>query len=364
MPVADPYTGEFISWELYNPLLNQLIVHNTPSNLDKFEEGLTEFDQTPKQVSIESKFITIAVNDLKKIGFSWDLSQSDLGSRSRQIPDLETSTYAYDINGDGIAEQIPFYTKPDGTNVINNTITETLLNAVTSPGPGAGSNTFSLSGIITDNADGDTLRVTMDYINSLGETELLSAPRVTTMNRKPAVISDLRTEFFNVASYPRIETAAGTEGAAAAAGAVEIEYEQFIFGITFSVTPAIIDNDKVRLWLNPQVRTLDGVTSEQQTVAVVNGQELRATYNLPQERIQAVWTNVIVHDGDTLVLGGLISDSTLKNEERVPYLSDIPVLGHLFRGKSRQVTQSSLLIFVTVDIIDPTGARYFEPQEM
>jgi len=46
----------------------------------------------------------------------------------------------------------------------------------------------------------------------------------------------------------------------------------------------------------------------------------------------------------------------------VPYLGDIPVLGFFFRGKSREVSQSSLLIFVTPTIIDPSGARYFEPQ--
>ncbi|MBZ0124130.1 MAG: type II and III secretion system protein, partial [Roseovarius sp.] len=57
------------------------------------------------------------------------------------------------------------------------------------------------------------------------------------------------------------------------------------------------------------------------------------------------------------VLGGMISDTTTSEQEKVPYLGDIPLIGFLFRGKSRQVQQTSLLIFVTVDIVDPTGAR-------
>jgi len=81
---------------------------------------------------------------------------------------------------------------------------------------------------------------------------------------------------------------------------------------------------------------------------------------LPNTSTQAVWTNVIVHDGDTLVLGGLVSDSTVKGLHKMPYLADIPVIGFFFRGKSRSVRQSSLLIFVTPTIIDTTGARFFE----
>ena len=67
-----------------------------------------------------------------------------------------------------------------------------------------------------------------------------------------------------------------------------------------------------------------------------------------------------MNDGDTLVLGGLVTDTTIQGEGRFPYLADIPLIGYFFRGKSAEVRQSSLLIFVTPDIIDTTGARYFE----
>jgi len=74
-----------------------------------------------------------------------------------------------------------------------------------------------------------------------------------------------------------------------------------------------------------------------------------------------VWTNVIVRDGDTLVLGGLVTDRSERTEERMPYLASIPILGNLFRGRSETAEQSSLLIFVTTDILDTTGARFFDP---
>jgi type II secretory pathway component GspD/PulD (secretin) len=347
-----------LSKMFYNPATNQLIVYNTPTNLKKLEDQLDELDVTPKQVSIETKYVTIKVDDRDKIGFNWDLSQiSDINDRTRKIPSLETTTYDFDINGDGVDESIPFYSRPDGTSVVSNTITQGILKGLASPGPlGA----FQLTGIITDNTDGDKLSVVMDYLNSLKEVELLSAPRVTTMNRKPAVIVDLLTQTFNTEVYNILQTSeAGFGGTPTTSLTQNLGFQSFNFGITLSVTPQISGTDMVRMWLNPQVTTKVGEDEFTQT-AVVNGDTITSTMRFPRTTVQSVWTNVLVHDGDTLILGGLITDQTSKGEEKLPYLSEIPVLGFFFRGKSREVSQSSLLIFVTPDIIDPTGARFLE----
>ncbi|MBN2307666.1 MAG: hypothetical protein JXR94_01770, partial [Candidatus Hydrogenedentes bacterium] len=356
-PVIEPYTGEELSWMVYLPTTNMLIVHNTPSNLDEFESHIAQLDVTPKQVSIESKFITISVTDMDKIGFTWNVTQTDINSRTRQISSLAETTYSYDINGDGVDESIPFYTKPDGTQVINNTVVENIMSAVTNPGP-AGS--FSLATTITDNADGDRIGVTMDFLDSLSESELLSAPRVTTMNRKPAVIADFLTQTFNTSVYSELQTSdAGFGGTPTTSASQQLEFSTFIFGITLSVTPQISGGDQVRLWLNPQVTSKVGEDEFNQTT-VVEGNEQTAVIRYPRTAVSAVWTNVIVHDGDTLVLGGLVSDRTNAAQEKVPYIADLPVLGFFFRGKSKEITQASLLIFVTVDIVDPMGARFFE----
>ena len=357
--VDDVYdsSGEKLSQMFYVPLTNQLIVRNTPANLAVLEEQLSQLDVTPKQVSIEAKFVTIRAEDLKKIGFKWNIAQSDKNNRAREIDELAETTYDYDINGDGTVETIPFYSRPDGTNVIRNTITEAVLDAVTSPGPVGN---FNISGVLTDNADGDKVSVVFDYLDNLEESELLSAPRVTTMNQKPAVIVDLTSEYFVSSVYSEIITAeAGFGGTASLGYTQEVTPEQFNFGITLSVTPHISGSDQVRLWLNPQV-TNRGLEKKFTQRSVINGVETTSEIVLPNTSTQAVWTNVIVHDGDTLVLGGLVSDQTTKGKQKVPYLADIPVLGFFFRGKSNQVKQSSLLIFVTPTIIDTTGARFFE----
>jgi type IV pilus assembly protein PilQ len=58
-----------------------------------------------------------------------------------------------------------------------------------------------------------------------------------------------------------------------------------------------------------------------------------------------------------------VTDRSTREQNNVPYLSKIPVVGFFFRGKSKQVSQASLLIFVTPTIIDPSGSRTFEPAQ-
>ncbi|MFM1918467.1 MAG: hypothetical protein RLZZ303_101 [Candidatus Hydrogenedentota bacterium] len=376
--VYEPFTGQLLSELIYNPTNNMLIVRNTPSNLDKFEKELAQIDVTPRQVSIEAKFLTIRIEDMDKIGFNWDLGLSDLNNRTRSAIDprgyptagsgtgtggtggaggaSQIDTYDFDINGDGVDESIPFYKRPDGTNVIRNTISDLAIGALT----GDPTSTFKLTGTILDNSDGDTLSVTFDFLDSLDETELLSAPRVTTMNRKPAVIADFTTEYFVASVDNQVFTTdggfGGTPTTSITQNVLPVPYN---FGISLSVTPQIRDDDQVRLWLNPEVRTRVGEKEFTQT-SVIGDAEVDSTIVLPTTSWQAVWTNVIVHDGDTLVLGGLVQDQSIQGEEKMPYLADIPVLGFLFRSKTKEVRQSSLLIFVTPEIIDTTGARFFD----
>ncbi|MGI6138269.1 MAG: hypothetical protein ACOYI9_04490 [Candidatus Hydrogenedentales bacterium] len=363
--VYEPYSDELLSDMIYNPANNMLIVKNTPTNLEEFEKQLAEIDITPKQVSIEAKFLTIRLEDLKKIGFNWDATLSDQNMRSRKIDELANRTYNYDINGDGTDERIPFYTRPDGTPTIANTITDATIGALINP-PSSAEPTFSILGNILKNEDGDKLSVTFDYLDGLDESELLSAPRVTTMNRKPAVIADFATEYFisqiSTEVYANIGYGYGNSGATTSF-IQNVIPQPYNFGIALSVTPQIRDNNQVRLWLNPEVRTKTGSKTFQQK-QIISDQEIVNEINLPTTSWQAVWTNVIVHDGDTLVLGGLVQDQSSKGTQKMPYVADIPVIGFFFKGTKREAKQSSLLIFVTPDIIDSTGARFFDVTEM
>lgn len=362
--VLEPSTQTRLDYMEFNPITNQLIVKNTPTNLAALEAHIKELDVTPKQVSIEAKFVRVEVDDSKGRGFSWDLDLSNRGNRARPVDGLESATTLadgrpgrqVDITGDGNLETIPFYSRPDGTSVFRDTIVESIIN--TAVNPVSGGNT--VQAILTNNADGDQLSVTLEYLDSLTETELLSSPRATTMNRKPVVIADLTTRAVQtgVNQFSQVGTA-GFGGGAVSVSQSQPVIENFIEGITLSVTPQI-SGDQIRLWLNPQVTSIQQESRTFTATQTNNGSTSTQSFSIPDVSTQSIWTNVIVRDGDTVVLGGSMRDQSGRTEERVPYLSDIPVLGFLFRGQSRTVRQSSLLIFVTADIVDPTGARIFD----
>lgn len=85
---------------------------------------------------------------------------------------------------------------------------------------------------------------------------------------------------------------------------------------------------------------------------------------LPRVRLRQVVTSVNVWDGQTVVLGGLISDNVSTRRDKVPVLGDVPVLGRLFRSESSVKTKKNLLILVTPTIIDPAGKRVHDPNNL
>ncbi len=89
-----------------------------------------------------------------------------------------------------------------------------------------------------------------------------------------------------------------------------------------------------------------------------------AVLPLPHFRIRQVTTTVNVWDGQTVVLGGLISENVSKMKDQVPILGDLPVVGRLFRNEISQSQKKNLLIFVTPTIIDPAGNRYHSEDKM
>ena len=78
---------------------------------------------------------------------------------------------------------------------------------------------------------------------------------------------------------------------------------------------------------------------------------------LPIFRVRQVTTSCIVWDGQTVVLGGLISDEVTKIKDKVPVIGDLPFVGKFFRSESSQTRKKNLIIFVTPTIIDPAGNR-------
>ena len=138
------------------------------------------------------------------------------------------------------------------------------------------------------------------------------------------------------------------------------------FGQVLDVVPFVsADGYTIQLNLVPTFTEFLGYDQEnaRQFQTVVQGLPVQPT-PLPRFRIRQVATTVVVWDGQTVVLGGLIAESVRKVREKVPVLGDIPFVGRLFRSESSDSTKANLVIFVTPTIVDPAGNRVHSPDNL
>jgi len=134
-------------------------------------------------------------------------------------------------------------------------------------------------------------------------------------------------------------------------------------GPTLDVIPHVsADGYTIQLNLLPTVTEFLGYDDPGQFRAVVGN--LAAPVPLPRFRIRQVVTSSIVWDGQTVVLGGLISERVAKRKDKVPVLGDLPLLGRLFRSEANSSQKKNLVIFVTPTIIDPQGNRVHDENNL
>lgn len=127
-------------------------------------------------------------------------------------------------------------------------------------------------------------------------------------------------------------------------------------GPTLDVIPHVsADGYTIEMNLLPTVTEFLGYDDPGQFRAVVGS--LAAPVPLPRFRIRQVVTSSIVWDGQTVVLGGLISEAVSKRKDKVPVLGDLPIVGRLFRSEAMSSSKKNLVIFVTPTIVDPAGNR-------
>jgi general secretion pathway protein D len=126
------------------------------------------------------------------------------------------------------------------------------------------------------------------------------------------------------------------------------------------VTPQVEpDNNTISLDLKPQV--LEFVRYDTAFNSTINlpagfgGGVIDVIYSMPILSARTIETRVTIWDGETIMLGGLVTEDVVAVDDRVPYLSDIPYVGRIFRNKGQHNTKRNLLVFVTARLIDPSG---------
>ena len=124
----------------------------------------------------------------------------------------------------------------------------------------------------------------------------------------------------------------------AGGGSVTVEYKQF--GIQLDILPSILSDGRIQMTVTPEVSDLDYGNA-----VVLNN------FSIPALSVRRATSTLQLHDGETLVIGGLYSSQSTKETKRIPLLSQIPVLGEFFKSMSTRKTESELLILIQPEIV-------------
>lgn len=295
---------------------NIIVATGTRAQLATLEEIIKEFDRPIQQVLIEARFITISESAFQQLGVNWETGRAVNAPRG-----------AVDYTG-------------LGTNV------------------GLG-----LQKTFTDVMGDDSLTATLNAIEQSGESQTLSAPRLTVVNNRPATIRDGLTRYF-YEEYTVSQTI--LENRSTSSLVPKGKPTKLTAGVSLDVLASIGgDGRSIMLALKPAVSqdvelvTFATISDLDAAGRVVNTFDIK----LPQSRDQEISTRVIVQSGETVVMGGVIENEQTTFTESVPILGKLPLVGAAFRSKTEISKPRYLLIFVTATLLSERGEfiRYAAP---
>ena len=200
------------------------------------------------------------------------------------------------------------------------------------------------------------MSATISALEQTGESQTLSAPRLTVLNNRPATISDGQVQY-----YYEEYVVATTVGQyyTASSWVPSGKPSKVTAGAELNVLASVSgDGKSILLALNPKVNTsvqLVTYATLTQPSSFAGGSNSTFNISLPTYRTQELSTRVVVKSGETVVMGGVLEREKSTYVESVPVLGDIPILGALFRRRTESDTPRYLLIFVTATIVKDTG---------
>ncbi|HVA66185.1 MAG TPA: type IV pilus secretin PilQ [Elusimicrobiota bacterium] len=319
---AEKIPGEAIS----DSKTNSVIVTASPSSLTQIAQMVEQLDVRPKEVLIEAKMVEVSLDNSLDYGIQWnEVSQGANGGGTDYtgLPFTETAPTGGTSGTNSQLSYSNFLANQPGKTI------PSLGSAVTGTGvslaPTSAFGALTL-GRITSHY---ILNATLSAAAAANKVKILSDPKIATLNNQPANINV-------VTNVPYVTTTivAGNTGTN-----VPQTVNYATEGIQLTVTPLINADGRITLTINPNV-------SQPSATASAN-----AATGAPALDTRSAQTTVMVKNGDTVVIGGLIQDSVTNDISKIPLLGDIPILGWLFKSTHKVHNRNELLIFVTPTIM-------------
>lgn len=278
---------------------NMLIITDTQSSLERLKSSLKALDAITPQVLIEAKIIETNLDVANKLGINWNISGiASASKRPHTWPYTKVSRSKY------MTDNIPVV---DGVH-------------------------DELSDVFTfGTLDATSFSLALDIIFSDTNTKILSMPKLTTLNNNTATIEVVTEDPVPKYIY-NVET-----------GNWEISgFDWIKYGVSLEVTPQINQDGYITLEVKPKVSE----RLEDRTFTSAG-----STAYIPKLYTQTTTTKVMIKDGETLAIGGLIRDKLIDKVSKIPLLGDIPILGYFFKHKYKTTEKRNLLIFITPRIV-------------
>jgi type IV pilus assembly protein PilQ len=289
---------------------NLIVARGTFDQLAVLERIIEEFDKPIQQVLIEARFITVSQAAFLQLGASWE-------------------------TGRGPVERSPTDFTGLGDNI--------------------GTLGLGLQETFTNILGRRNLSATLTALEQSGESQTLSAPRITLVNNLPATISDGKIQYYYEEYTVKTQI---LERRSASTLVPTGKPARLTSGVSLDVLASIGgDGRSILLALKPEVNQdvrlvpFATVTDVDETGRVASTFQIK----LPESRTQSLATRVIVQSGQTVVMGGVLEREQRTFVESVPILGNIPLIGAAFRKRTEVDKPRYLLIFVTATLLSETG---------
>jgi general secretion pathway protein D len=295
---------------------NALVITAEPDMMRSLEEVIRQLDVRRAQVQVEAIIVEVFEGDGTTLGVQWANEKGGGTQFNNGVVGIGSLAVAVDQAQDRIlVDSITTTSNGDAVVVPTSKTQPGDLSSLASLLGGV--NGFLLGGVT--GGWGAVLQAVSTDTNS----NILATPHLTTMDNEEA--------FFIVGQEVPIITGS-TTGSANSNPFQSVDRKEV--GIKLKVTPQINEGDAVQLLIEQEVSSISGATSVD---VIINKREIK--------------TSVIVDDGGTIVLGGLIDEDVQESVSKVPLLGDIPILGHLFKSTSTTVRKRNLMVFIRPTII-------------
>ena len=198
--------------------------------------------------------------------------------------------------------------------------------------------TFQSGGFLTGTFSHGTLRAAVSLLDRFGDTRVVSSPRISTLNGQGALLKVVRDEIFFSITRETTEEEGETETT------VTVEEETIPVGFAMSVFPQISADGTIILSLRPSLTRVVGFANSS-----AEGEEV--IQRVPIISVKEIESLMLLNDGETAVLGGLIEDVQEDTDTQIPGLGDLPGLGNLFKNVDQTSRRVEYVIFVSADVI-------------